>query len=462
MLPEKKIGKEIQKVGTVSDSRVPGLNLLKKIAKTGSLCCVAARPHGSNAASGDWSVGPHEPYWRMNTSFSPPPARWDYHFQTEGLRYGSNDSLQLFDSSTSSNSKESRSWVRGMYQHSHQYPPSDGTILDGSSPSDSALIQPWTPPPRQGISTDDLGTTTKRETMSGPLFFTPTMEGASITRDARGSTSSRSDGSDFDHTIKLRLSTQRSCPSRRSFMSKPVHPLSFSHQIPSREASENTRVPYLEYENAHHSSSGSSSMDLTDIAEQFDSDNFAQTYVNPTEGFRCGLCDRFLSQRSPWSSRRIVRSKDMPVTGVLSCRHIFHAECLEQSTPKAQKSDPPCPLCSKPEEGQAEHSVLSNKTSIEEAGPSSRPWGCGQGGDCVEGAVRGPHRSSMLFLGRNRMKKNLSLKGNTGREFPGKLRKIGSHPLQFLGGKFVDQGLGSSSKAAAGSNTDTLNPVLAQ
>lgn len=28
----------------------------------GSLCCVAARPHGSNAASRDWSLGPHEPF----------------------------------------------------------------------------------------------------------------------------------------------------------------------------------------------------------------------------------------------------------------------------------------------------------------------------------------------------------------------------------------------------------------
>lgn len=373
-------------------------------------------------------MGPHEPYWRINTSFSPPPERWDYHYQNEGLRYGSNDSLQLFESSTSSNSKESRSWMRGSYQHGHQYPASDATMVDCSSPSDTALM-PWTPPPMQGISNDDLETTTKRESMSGPLLFTPTMEGASIMQDGRGSTSSRSDGSDFDHTAKLRLLTQRSYPSRRSFKSKPVHPLSFSHQFPSREASENT----------YRMSSSSSSMDLTDIAEQFDSGNLGQTSINQTENFRCGFCDRLLSQRSPWSSKRIVRSRDMPVTGVLSCKHIFHAECLDQTTPKSQKNDPPCPLCLKSEEAQTS-SFSGLKASTEDVGPS-RQWGCAQGGDCVEGAVRGPHRSSMLFLGRNRTKKNLTLKSNSSKEFPGKLMKIGSHPLQLLG---------SCSKAAAG------------
>lgn len=279
-------------------------------------------------------------------------------------------------------------------------------------------------------------------------------------RDGGGSTSSHSEGSDFDHPTKLRLSAQCSFRSRRSFRSKPIHPLSFPHQILSRAASENTCGELSEYENtpqrdAHRMSSSSSSMDLADISERLESYSVGQTNSSPTWGFRCGLCDRSLSQRSPWSSRRIVRSRDMPVTGVLSCRHVFHAECLEQTTLKTQKSDPPCPLCPKVEDNQSEQpmlSILRNslKASSGDAGPS-RPWSCAQSGDCVQGAVNAPHRSSILLLARNRTKKNLPLKdSNTSKEFPGKLRKIASHPLQLFGGRFVDQGPGSCSKPAAG------------
>ncbi|XP_024542036.1 uncharacterized protein LOC112350309 [Selaginella moellendorffii] len=57
----------------------------------------------------------------------------------------------------------------------------------------------------------------------------------------------------------------------------------------------------------------------------------------PVELLTCGLCARWLSQASPLSS--------LPVVGVLSCGHVFHAECLEHSVPQGQKQDPPCPHC---------------------------------------------------------------------------------------------------------------------
>ncbi|KAB1208106.1 hypothetical protein CJ030_MR7G013037 [Morella rubra] len=134
--------------------------------KTGSLCCVAARPHGSNTASRDWSVGPHEPYWRTNTSFSPPPSRWDFRFQSERLPYGSHEGIQLYGSSTSSNSKESQSWVRGNYLYNNQYSASDGTGLFISSPSDLSQGPQWTPPAIQEINVDDYETETRRASFS--------------------------------------------------------------------------------------------------------------------------------------------------------------------------------------------------------------------------------------------------------------------------------------------------------
>lgn len=83
-----------------------------------------------------------------------------------------------------------------------------------------------------------------------------------------------------------------------------------------------------------------------DITEQIDLENVRLPY-NPTDDQKCGLCGKFLLQKSPWSSYRIVRSGDMPIAGVLPCSHVFHAECLEQTTPKTQVHDPPCPVCQK-------------------------------------------------------------------------------------------------------------------
>lgn len=241
-------------------------------------------------------------------------------------------------------------------------------------------------------------------------------------------------------------------------MSKPIHPLSLPTQTPPREESDLTAAGLAEFDaatqrDAHRWSSASSSIDFADVSESFESEICSRS-CNPSDGFRCGLCERFLSQRSPWSSRRIVRSGDMPVTGVLSCLHVFHAECLEQTTPKTRKSDPPCPVCVRLEEENffEQRSFTRMRNGLPkirpfcEEGPS-RPWGCVQVGDCVEGALHVPPRNTMLLLNRNRVKKNLSMKGNnSSKEFPGKLKKSGSHSSQQLSGISVDRGAVGSSK----------------
>ncbi|TQD78235.1 hypothetical protein C1H46_036180 [Malus baccata] len=407
-------------------------------------------------------MGPEEPCWRTNTSFSPPPSRWDFRFQPEELQYGFHDGNQQYGSSTSSNSKGSRGWVRGNNLYNHHYSVSDGAGLFLSSPSDLSQGPQRTPPAIQEISVDDYETAKKRGQALGHTSIRPTMEGTSEIQEMGDSTSSCSDGSESEPTVKPYLSSHHTYPSRRSFMSKPIHPLSFPAQTPPREASDLTVTEFLEYDSAtpqrdgHRWSSASSSIDFADVSESFEAEISGQpcNNVNVSDGFRCGLCERFLSQRSPWSSRRIVRSGDMPVTGVLSCSHVFHAECLEQTTPKTRKSDPPCPLCARLEEENLQEQQgfsrlragFPRHRPISDDG-SSRPWGCAQVGDCVEGALHAPPRNSMLMLNRSRIKKNLSLKGNLGKEFPGKLRKGGSHSLQHLSGKSVDQGMVGSSKS---------------
>ncbi|XP_010495275.1 PREDICTED: uncharacterized protein LOC104772344 [Camelina sativa] len=61
---------------------------------------------------------------------------------------------------------------------------------------------------------------------------------------------------------------------------------------------------------------------------------------------RCGVCKKLLSQKSPWCSNKILRSRDMPAAGVFPCHHVYHIECLDKVTPTAQTRDPLCPVCS--------------------------------------------------------------------------------------------------------------------
>ncbi|GJN20570.1 hypothetical protein PR202_gb07962 [Eleusine coracana subsp. coracana] len=89
-------------------------------------------------------------------------------------------------------------------------------------------------------------------------------------------------------------------------------------------------------------------MDLTDFSDRPDAERAGALVANNVmEKTRCDLCERLLTKRSPWGSRRIVRTGDLPVASVLPCCHVYHAECLERTAPKWQKHDPPCPVCDK-------------------------------------------------------------------------------------------------------------------
>lgn len=338
-------------------------------------------------------MGPHEPYWRTNTSFSPPPPRWDFRFQNEGQSFGSQDESRLYGSSTSSNSRESRSWLRGNYLPNHRHSTSDGYGVFFSSPSELSPAQQWTPPMIQEIGVDEYANSSKR--VLGPLSFSPTLEGLSDPHDGRASISSNSDSTDYE-TLTKSLSSHHSFTNRGCFMSKPVHPLAFPVERNAPRYQDPDETPHSDFEFSH-------------ILEP-DS-------LNRSNDHKCSLCERFLSQRSPWSSRQIIRSGDMPVTGVLSCCHVFHAECLDQTTPKTQKGDPPCPICAKCEAKNSPNQRVSSKLKngfqrvrpLHGDGPS-RSWGCVQAGNCVEGALTEPSRNTMVLLNRNRIKKSVSLK----------------------------------------------------
>lgn len=66
----------------------------------------------------------------------------------------------------------------------------------------------------------------------------------------------------------------------------------------------------------------------------------------------CGVCLKLLMERSPWVAQKFVFSNELSVAAVLICGHVYHAECLENTTSESSKFDPPCPICT-PGEKQA-------------------------------------------------------------------------------------------------------------
>ncbi|OIW16857.1 hypothetical protein TanjilG_31258 [Lupinus angustifolius] len=365
-------------------------------------------------------MGPSEPYWQTNTSFSPRPSRWDFRFQSEGLPYSLNDGTRLYASSTSSNGKDNGHWVRGNHLYDLHYSASERTgLILSSSPSDLSQSPQWTPPAIQEISIDDYTSRTRRDLHPSMrrVSYTPTMEGTSENPDSEGSTSSRSESSEPEDTTKSRLSSQKNFSNRRSFISNPIHPVSFPDLTPPKEAFDPAVTPLSEFgastllRDAQGWSSASNSQDFADVTKSFESETPDHPHIT-SDGFQCSLCERFLSQRSPWSSRRIMRSGVMPTTGVLPCCHVFHAECLEQMTPKTWKNDPPCPVCVRREEENSpdQRSLLRSRNSFPrlksftEDG-SSRPWGCTRASDCIEGALHAPPQNATFLVNRSRIKR---------------------------------------------------------
>lgn len=77
----------------------------------------------------------------------------------------------------------------------------------------------------------------------------------------------------------------------------------------------------------------------------------------------CGICSRPLTERSLWSSQKIIACNELSVVAVLVCGHVYHAECLENMTPEISKYDPACPVCTF---GEKQTHKISEKAIIAE------------------------------------------------------------------------------------------------
>ncbi|XP_077235952.1 uncharacterized protein LOC143877661 [Tasmannia lanceolata] len=424
-------------------------------------------------------MDPNEPHWRTNSSFSPPPSRrWDCRFQSDGLSRGSHGA-PLYGSSLSSHSKGSRRRVSSEQYPNHQHSVSDGMLSYFGSPSDNLHAPQWTPPVHKFNFTEF--TTPVGGSRSETTLFAQSTErrvtgGASAAPDSFEHPSPLSESSPWESSRKRPLSLPpRNFSGRRSFMSKPIYPLVFRNPVSDSEvcvsadtangsrltpcenrtsplwpnSSSNLEIKFhktlteLEKMEASPDPSASSrregfrwsnasSYDMGLDGESIDmtehTENIGPLY-NSTNDQKCGLCGKFLCQKSPWSSYRIVRSSDMPIAGVLPCSHVFHADCLEQTTPKTQIHEPPCPLCLKSASGTEPSSSISEPMQMAlRTGNSSNP-----STDQIEGGLKRnrsmppPPRGGNSII-KNHFKKHFSFKGKAGKDlFGGKMfRRAGS------------------------------------
>lgn len=153
-----------------------------------------------------------------------------------------------------------------------------------------------------------------------------------------------------------------------------------------------------------------------DIADQIDMESL-RSPSGPMSDQKCGLCGKLLWQKSPYSSHRIMRGGDMPTAGVLPCSHVFHAECLEQATPKTQMHDPPCPFCLKTVGVIEESSSVSEPLQI-----ALRSVRRNRG--VVISEAHGSHSNNELSNHiKDRLKRNWPRRNGTGSSITNRLKK---------------------------------------
>ncbi|KAJ8771698.1 hypothetical protein K2173_026875 [Erythroxylum novogranatense] len=324
---------------------------------------------------------------------------WDCRLQSDGLPCGSNGFASL-----TSNSRGSGSCLGSGRFTNHHHSVSDVTLSYSDSPTANIQEQCQTSPlPMYDLGEPSASRVRGQFYSSGSQcqggWFHSSAESEFTVRPSLGSPSFKSPSSlsEFGHVESVSkrplIFSSRNLAARHSFMSKSVYPLVFQNPVSECETfgdtsnidrltpvgdrtspsfwpgnsssgdfkvhSTLTELQKLETspepgassrKDGFRWSSASSSYDMGLDGERFDlaGEVGMENGRSPSASVadpKCGVCRKLLWQKSPWSSHRIMRGGDMPTAGVLACSHVFHAECLEQATPKTQIHDPPCPSC---------------------------------------------------------------------------------------------------------------------
>lgn len=145
----------------------------------------------------------------------------------------------------------------------------------------------------------------------------------------------------------------------------------------------------------------------------------------------CGICSKLLTEKSLWSSQKIIASNELSVVAVLICGHVYHAECLEHMTPEINKYDPACPICTFGEKQAHKLSEKAMKAEMDLKAKNKKHRnrvvdldGDSVGFDRLKGS---PHQVSGP-----KMASSSSMKGSTGRPFLRRHFSFGSKSTRVL------------------------------
>ncbi|XP_057500595.1 uncharacterized protein LOC130784654 [Actinidia eriantha] len=78
--------------------------------------------------------------------------------------------------------------------------------------------------------------------------------------------------------------------------------------------------------------------------ERVRSSSLGVNAVSSAAKMECRICEKLL-KRKPYIIDNTISSGDLSVVAVLVCGHVYHADCLEQTTGHENRQDPLCPLC---------------------------------------------------------------------------------------------------------------------
>lgn len=140
----------------------------------------------------------------------------------------------------------------------------------------------------------------------------------------------------------------------------------------------------------------------------------------PADLQTCGVCAKLLTMRSSWgwTSQKIVSNNELAVVSVLTCGHVYHAECLEYMTPEINKYDPACPVCTYGEKQAVKMSEKALKAEVDQKArkrSSRKHVGGSDGGAVVKGSKIS---SSIINKSSPFLKRHLSFSSKSSKSLP--------------------------------------------
>ncbi|XVE49006.1 hypothetical protein DITRI_Ditri01bG0047200 [Diplodiscus trichospermus] len=329
----------------------------------GAACCVAARD--KTIVNGSGSEVLHR-----NIRYSP---TWNFHWDNRGRVAGEDTSISWFSDVISQNDgSEIKCESACASEYGSPSESFQSRMWQKSPTSEGSAVQVKTPASDQSISrniSDDANLEQVKESVESPpaLYPSPSKLSPSLP-----SASSLATSSTQGHVHPISATTTR-WPLR-----SPRHELLrqvsdnriLGLKSPNRYSvgEERLVMPSWSNESTGGSRGGSSDgLSMNAFSElmatsrkerwSFDNDTwgFHREKINkscgrisasPSVDFQtCGVCSKLLSEKSLWSSQKIIINNELSVVAVLTCGHVYHAECLENMTPEIDKYDPACPIC---------------------------------------------------------------------------------------------------------------------